>query len=118
MSTRILTCIVCPRGCTLSVELGENNKVQSVSGNLCPRGKTYAEAECTHPVRTVTTTMRCEDGEVVACKTADTIPKESIFEVMRHINETVAPSRVKIGDVLIENVANTGVSVVATANKE
>ena len=115
---RILTCIVCPRGCTLSVELSENNEVLSVAGNLCPRGKVYAEAECTHPMRTVTTTIRTEDGEVVACKTADTVPKEKIFEVMAHINRTIAPSRVKIGAVLIESVADTGVAVVATANKE
>ena len=53
--TRSLTCIICPRGCLLEVELGENI---AVSGNLCPRGKVYAENECTNPQRTVTSTVR------------------------------------------------------------
>ena len=48
MATRELTCIVCPRGCQLSVEL-DGNAVIGVSGNICPRGKVYAENECTNP---------------------------------------------------------------------
>ena len=114
---RILTCIVCPRGCQLKVTLAQSGEVVSVEGNICKRGAVYAEAECTHPVRTVTTTVRCADGEVVAVKTATTVPKEKMFEVMKQINATVAPSRISIGDVIIADVAGTGVSVVATANK-
>ena len=114
---RLLTCIVCPRGCQLKVALGEGGEVLSVEGNICKRGAIYAEAECTHPVRTVTTTVRCADGEVVAVKTASTVPKEKMFEVMKEINSTVAPNEIKIGDVIIDNVAGTGVAVVATANK-
>ena len=63
--TRNLTCIVCPRGCDLFVEI-EDGKVISVGGNACRRGLSYAESECTHPVRTVTSTMACEDGRVVS----------------------------------------------------
>ncbi len=118
MTQKTLTCIVCPRGCLLTVALTEKGEVAAVGGNLCPRGKTYAEAECTHPVRTVTTTVRTEDGAVVACKTAGPVPKEKVFEVMRAINKTTAPSRIRVGDVLIQNVADTDVDVVATAEKE
>ena len=32
-----LVCIVCPRGCRLTVEEGEEIRV---SGNACPRGET------------------------------------------------------------------------------
>ena len=112
---RELTCIVCPKGCPLRVEL-ENGVVKSVEGHTCPRGKKYAEDECTHPMRTVTSTVRTETGEVVAAKTANVIPKEKIFACMAEINAAVVKLPVRIGDVLIQNVANTGVDVVATAN--
>ena len=114
---RILTCIVCPRGCTLKVELGENNTVLSVTGNACKRGVVYAENECTHPKRTVTSTVKCEDGSVVACKTSDTVPKESVFDVMKAINAVRANNDLQIGDIIIENVLDLGVNVVATSNK-
>lgn len=113
--TRELTCIVCPRGCQLSVEL-DGDKVVGVSGNICSRGFKYAEAECTHPERTVTTTVRCASGKVVSVKTSAPVPKAKVFEVMAEINRTVAENGIKIGDVIIENVAGTGVSVVATSN--
>lgn len=114
---RILTCIVCPRGCTLKVELGEGNKVLSVTGNACKRGVIYAEAECTHPMRTVTSTVRCEDGVVVACKTSGTVPKERVFDVMKAINAVSANNDLQIGDIIIENVLDLGVDVVATSNR-
>ena len=114
---RILTCIVCPRGCTLKVELSGEGKVLSVTGNACKRGVIYAEAECTHPMRTVTSTVRCEDGVVVACKTSGTVPKERVFDVMKAINGVSANNDLQIGDVIIENVLGLGVDVVATSNR-
>lgn len=117
MKTRELTCIVCPRGCSLSVEFGEDGSVASVVGNLCPRGKTYATDECTNPMRVVTSTVRCEGGEVVSCKTSKSVPKSLVFEVMGIINKTKAPDSVKIGDVIIPNILGTGADVIATSNK-
>lgn len=113
--TRNLTCIVCPRGCDLTVTL-EDGKVVSVSGNSCRRGHTYAENECTHPVRTVTSTMACENGGVVAVKTDKSIPRELVFACMKEINAHKAPAGTKIGDVLIEGVLGTDACVVATQN--
>lgn len=116
MKTRELTCIICPRGCALSVELSDKGEVVSVAGNLCPRGKTYAVNECTNPMRTVTSTVKCKSGAVVAVKTADNIPKSRVFDVMDAINATIAPDEIKVGDVIIANVCGLGVDVVATAN--
>ena len=112
---RILTCIVCPRGCSLSVELGEGQEVLSVKGNACKRGVTYAENECTHPVRTVTSTVKLENGKIVAVKTSATVPKEKVFDVMREINRVRASNDVRIGDVIIKNVCGLSADVVATS---
>ena len=113
---RKLTCIVCPRGCQLAVTLDEG-KVISVMGNACKRGVTYAENECTHPVRTVTSTVKCEDGGIVSVKTETTVPKERVFDVMKEINRTRAKNNAKIGDVVINDVCGLGVKVIATSNK-
>ncbi len=113
--TRELTCIVCPRGCQLTIEL-DGDKVVSVSGNICKRGVAYAEAECTSPTRTVTTTVRCESGKVVSVKTSSPVPKSKVFDVMKEINSTTAPNGIKIGDVIIKGVAGTDSDIVATSN--
>lgn len=109
-----LTCIVCPIGCTLSVET-DGKMVKSVTGNTCPKGKQYAETECTDPKRTVTSTMRTSDGGLVSVKTALPVPKEKIADCMKLINSFVAKVPVSIGDVLIEDAF--GARIVATQNK-
>ncbi len=115
--TRELTCIVCPKGCQLKAEL-ENGSITDVTGFTCPRGKQYAIDECTHPMRTVTSTVRTQTGEVVPVKTSHTIPKELMFDLMKEINGAVVPLPAHIGDVVIANVLGTGADVVVTANLE
>ena len=116
--TREMTCIVCPKGCQLQVSFGEKGEILSVTGFTCPRGKQYAVDECTHPVRTVTSTARAENGEVVPVKTAAPIPKELVFECMEAINQATVRLPARIGDVLISDLLNTGVDVVVTANAD
>ena len=110
---RELTCIVCPIGCSLSVEL-DNGKVVSVSGNTCPRGEKYANEECTAPKRTITSTVKCDDGQLLPVKTDTTIPKEKIFECMEIINKSVAHLPIKAGDVIVGDVF--GSNIVAAKN--
>ena len=117
MKERILTCIICPRGCELCVSLDESGAPISVDGNACPRGEGYAVTECTAPMRTVTTTVRCASGEVVPVKTDKAVPKALVFEVMRVINSTVAPDTLKVGDVVISAVSGTDANVVVTGKK-
>ncbi len=117
MEKRVLTCINCPLGCTVTVEL-ENGEVQSVTGNTCPRGDAYARKEVTNPTRIVTSTVIVDGGAKprTSVKTANDIPKSKIFDVMKDINEVRVTAPVHIGDVVIEDVAGTGVPVVVTRN--
>ena len=112
---RKLTCIICPLGCELNVKL-EEGKVISVSGNTCNRGEIYAKNECTNPQRTITSTLRCEDGSLVPVKTDRPIPKGKIEECMKIINAATAKLPVRVGDIIIKDVF--GANIVATANKE
>jgi len=113
MTERNLTCIVCPMGCSLKVTIDDNNNI-SVTGNTCPRGEKYAVAECTNPERTITTTVKAEDGSVVSVKTDRPIPKAKMTECMQIINKTVVKLPVKVGDVLIKDVF--GSNIIATKN--
>ncbi len=115
--TRELICIVCPKGCPMKVEI-EGKEVVSVEGFTCPRGKKYAIDECTHPMRTVTTTARTDRGGVIAVKTDKTIPKEKMFELMQEINRITVTLPARIGDVVLQNAVGTDANVVVTANQD
>ena len=117
MEKRELICIGCPLGCMLTVEMN-GAEVVSVTGNTCPRGKVYAEKEVTNPTRIVTSSVRVSGGDrvSVSCKTKSDIPKSKIFDVARALKEVEVKAPVCIGDVLVEDVAGTGVSIVATSN--
>ena len=111
MAVRELTCIICPKGCALKAKLDENGKVLGVTGNTCKRGAEYAEAECTNPMRTVTSTMRCSDGSVIPVKTVTPIPKADIYKCMNIINKGVVQLPVNIGDIVIADVFGSNIAV-------
>ncbi len=111
--TRELTCIGCPMGCTLTVEV-ENGEAVSVTGNTCKIGENYAKTEISAPVRAVTTTALTAEGIPVPVKTAQNVPKDKIFQVVEHIKRTTVTLPIKLGTVILEDAAGTGVSVVAT----
>ena len=110
-----IICTVCPRGCHIEVE-GEGEKIISVEGNLCKRGLTYASAEFAHPVRILTTTVKM-DGvkyDLLPVRSKDPLPKEKIFDCMDIIRNTVVKTPIKCGTVIISNICNTGVDIIAT----
>ena len=112
-----MNCVACPLGCLITVEY-EGSEVISVKGNTCKRGDAYARTEITNPVRSIHSTVKVNGGEhpVVPCKTSGPIPKSAIFDVMKEINKVTVDAPVKIGQVFIKNVRNTGVDIVATNN--
>ncbi|MBP5418016.1 MAG: FAD-dependent oxidoreductase [Clostridiales bacterium] len=103
-----MTCIICPRGCTLTVTLGDDPKV---TGNACPRGEAYAIAEISHPMRTLTTTIRVrkEDGTIgrISVKSKGEIPKQEIFDLAGKIHSTIVDAPVSVGDEILPGVVAT-----------
>lgn len=109
---RELICIVCPRGCHLKVDIDGKN----VTGNNCKRGFVYGLNEVISPTRVVTSTVKIKGvkGTVLPVKTQDAIPKEKIFEIMKEINKVEVNLPIKIGEIIIKNILDTGVNIVAT----
>ena len=108
-----LTCIICPRGCRLSIDENMN-----VTGNFCPRGKEYAISELTNPVRTITSSIRVINREdlLVSVKTSGPIPKEKIFDVMKEINKIGVNAPTHIGDIAKKDILGLGVDIIITKN--
>ena len=104
-------------GCMMTVTL-EDGRVTAVSGNTCKRGDVYARKEVTNPTRIVTSSVRVDGGElpVVSVKTREDIPKGKISEVMEALKAVCVQAPVQIGDVVLADVAGTGVDMVATKN--
>ena len=117
METVNLICIGCPLGCPLTVEM-EGGQVQSVGGNTCPRGDAYARKELTNPTRIVTSTVRVTGGKLAmaSVKTERDIPKSAIFACVKALRDIDVPAPVRIGQVILSDVAGTGVAVIATKN--
>ena len=110
---REFVCIVCPRGCPLSIDLD----TLEVTGNTCKRGELYAKAEVTNPTRIITSSVRVNnrDDRLVSVKTTNPVPKGKMFEVMKEINKTSVSAPVHIGDVVIHNILGLeGVDIVIT----
>lgn len=115
MERKELICIGCPLGCNLTVEM-DGGQVVSVNGNTCKRGDDYARKELTDPRRIVTSTVPVAGGNlpVVSVKTASDIPKGKMRECLCALKGVTLTAPVQIGDVIVENVADTGVDVIAT----
>ncbi|ACN84417.1 DUF1667 domain-containing protein [Brachyspira hyodysenteriae] len=115
MEKKELTCICCPMGCALSVEL-EGSNVLSVSGNTCKRGDTYARDEVVRPVRMVTSIVRVKNGKLkmLPVKTKEPIDKSKIPECLEALKNIEVQAPIHIGDIILHNV--TGSDIIATRN--
>ncbi len=111
------TCVSCPMGCMLQATPLESGEFQ-ITGNSCKRGLTYGLQEMKDPKRNISSTVCVSGSEInsLPVKTADPIPKGKIFEIMKEINKITVQAPVQVGDVIIANVLNTGVDIIATRN--
>lgn len=120
---REMICINCPIGCNLKV-YGDNKENIRVEGNKCPRGLQYGKDEVLNPKRMVTSSVPLRKDEntgiyqMISVKTSEAVPKELIFSVIKEIKSIDLKSKgikkIEVGDILLENVCNTGVDIVAT----
>jgi CxxC motif-containing protein len=110
------TCIVCPIGCRLHIEVGEDGELE-VSGNRCKRGEAYAREEYEDPRRIVTATCAIEGGTMLRMPVRSTggVPVDQLVGFLNEIYEIRLTAPVQRGATVATDVAGTGVNVVATA---
>ena len=110
-----ITCIVCPIGCKILVKT-DGNKFEAVDGFKCKRGVVYAKSEALDPRRMLTTSVLVLNGEwpLVSVKSSKPVPKDKLFTVLKGIKKAEVKAPVKLGQIIIKNVAKTGIDIVAT----
>ena len=110
-----ITCIVCPISCKILVKT-DGKQFEVLDGNKCKRGIEYSRNEALDPRRMLTSSVLVKNGEwpLVSVKSSSAVPKEKIFSVLKEIKKKTIIAPVKSGQILIKNVSNTGVNIVAT----
>ena len=116
MSEKVeITCISCPMGCEVELEV-EDDEILSMEGNRCEAGREYVKNEFHNPTRILPTTARVKGGvlPLVPVKTDEPMPKPLLEDAMNEIAKVELEAPVELGDVVIENILDTGVNIVAT----
>ncbi len=116
-ATTDIVCIVCPNGCRIRCAQTEGEIV--CSGQKCKRGETYAAAELTHPMRSLTTSVKTAfpESPVVSVRTDGEIEKAKLIDVAKALGSVIVNQRVKIGDIIAENICGTGVNIICTSDR-
>ena len=114
MEEKNMTCIVCPIGCHLEVKIIKEKFI--VTGNQWDRGRIYGIKELTNPTRVLTSTVKVNNAYLprLPIKTKGGIPKDKINDCMKEIDNIELEVPIKIGQVIIKNIQDTGVDVVAS----
>ena len=109
-----LICIVCPKGCHLKVD----EETFAVSGNRCEKGAEYGKSELKNPTRTLTSTVKLENGALPRCpvRTGAPIPKGMMFDAMAVLSGVTLTAPVRVGQVAVENILGTGADLIVTRN--
>lgn len=123
METSLVTCVICPKGCSISVAWSEEDgvkKVEEVHGNSCKRGLSYASSEVIHPVRVLSSTVRIKNSRLslLPVRSSSPLPKEKILDAMAVIKKTTAEGPVKMGDVIIPDILKSGIDMIACRDSD
>ena len=115
MSQKVITCTVCPMGCSITVE-GEGDQIEKVEGFGCKRGEEYARNEFVHPVRIFTSSVRMKGGQepLMPVRSNKPVPKELLLECVKALQGVTVTAPVHCGDVVVKNILDTGADIVAT----
>lgn len=111
------TCVVCPTGCEIDVELEKGNIV-SMTGNQCEKSEEFILQELIEPMRTLTTTVRITGAKwpMLPVRTDKPIPKRLFFQVMNELATVKLHAPVKVTDIIIKDIDGTGANVISTRN--
>lgn len=121
IETLQFNCTTCLSECLLTVEVkrgadGAVAEVYSVAGNNCPRGDKFAHQELTCPMRVLTTTVAVSSGDeaLLPVRTAEAIPLALHAQAMDLIRGLVIDAPIRMGDVVLEDLLNTGIDLIAS----
>jgi len=116
---RKLTCIECPKGCRLTVDV-QDGKVIKVTGNECPKSEKYAISEIENPIRILNSSVLGQGLtlKMIPVRTDKPIPKSRIFDAMNEVKKIRVTKPLKPGDVIVKNFLGLDVNLIVTRKAE
>jgi len=110
-----ITCIVCPIGCKILVRT-DGTRFEVLRGSKCKKGIEYARNEALDPRRMLTTSVLVKNGDwpLVSIKSSKPVSKEKVFSVLEEIKRINVNAPVTLGEIVIKNVVDTDIDVIAT----
>ncbi|MBS3736429.1 MAG: DUF1667 domain-containing protein [Candidatus Bipolaricaulota bacterium] len=109
------TCVACPKGCTVEVEF-EDEEIKEISGYNCAKGEEYVKSEFHDPRRILTTTVKIKNAKYprIPVRTETGVPKDELDCCLEELKEVELEAPAEVGDVVIEDVCGTDISVVTS----
>lgn len=115
-NTREIICIQCPMACHVQLTISQDGEVVDITGFQCKEGKQYAPQEYKSPSRVLTSTVRTEgcSRPILPVRSKGPIPKDVLFQCMQHLDNIKVKAPLKLGDLVISNILNTGIDIICT----
>ena len=113
-----LTCIMCPVSCELNV-IRNDDGIQ-VEGSQCGRGVDFAEEEILHPKRNLATSIPIsgKNFRMLSILLSDRVSRHLLMDILKEIAVIRIDPPVYRGQVLADNILNSGADVIATRTVE
>ena len=110
-----MKCKICPMHCDLTIVEDKDKNSYKEEGNKCPQGEKYLLKEREEPSRVLFSRILLENGPMsrLHVKTDRVIPSNLKDKCIDIIEKTKVKAPVLKGDILIENILNTGVNVIS-----
>lgn len=114
--TREIICIQCPMACHVQLTISQAGDVADIAGFQCKEGKQYAPQEYKSPRRVLTSTVRTEgcSRPILPIRSKQPIPKDMLFQCMQYLDSIKVKAPLKLGDLVVANILNTGVDIICT----
>lgn len=109
-----IICITCPKGCDAKV--WEEEGSIKMKGKICKKGRVYIQQEFLEPKRVLTSTVVVANSRTkrLPVRTAEAIPKKDLFRAMEQLSKVSVKPPVRVGEVIISNLLDTGVDLIAS----
>ena len=119
VSEKKITCIVCPISCKIQFKT-DGTHFELIDGNKCKKGVDYARNEALDPRRMLTSLVSVKNGKwpLVSVKSSKPVPKNKVFSILKEIRKTKVYAPVISGQIIIKNVDNTDIDILATKSIE
>jgi CxxC motif-containing protein len=111
-----IVCIGCPLGCRTTLRIDHHGDAVKITGYKCKEGRQYVLEEHRNPVRIFTTTVLTEGScqPLLPVRTNRPILKSRLKEATLVLARVKAKPPVKVGQVILPKLLETGADVVAS----